>query len=72
MSRTTYDYLKVKRILELLSKPKTLIELMFATKWSYVTVRRYVDFMEKEGLVRKRPIKVGDRIVKVLVEKVRK
>jgi len=70
MSRTTYDYLKVKRILDLLSEPKTLMELMFATKWSYVTVRRYIDFMEKEGLVRKRPIKVGDRVVKVMVEKV--
>jgi len=72
MSKSGYDYLKVKRILGLLTKPKTLLDLMYETKWSYVTVRRYIDFMEKEGLVKKKPIRVGKRVVKVFVERVEK
>jgi len=65
-----YDYIKVNRILEVLDKPKSLIEIMRKTEMSYVTVRRYIDFMEKQGLVKKKRISRGNRTVKVLIEKV--
>jgi len=69
MSRSSFDYLKIKQILDLIKKKKlTLTEIMFSTGWSYATVRRYIKFMEKEGMITTKPIKVGNRIVKVIVQ----
>ena len=69
MSRTAFDYLKVKQILETLKKKgeMTLVDLSRELRWSYVTVRRYVEFMKKEGLVKVRRVVRGNRVVKILV-----
>jgi len=64
-----YDYLLMKRIMELLKKKgeMTLIDISRELKKAYATIRRYIDFMEKEGMIVKKPVKRKNRMIKILV-----
>lgn len=55
-----YDYRRIKRIVELLRDgPRAMKELWTLTGWQYITLRRYIKFMEQEGLVRVRLVGRG-------------
>jgi len=64
-----YDYLLMKQIMELLKKngEMTPIDISRELKKAYPTIRRYIDFMEKEGMIVKNPVKRKNRVVKILV-----
>jgi len=64
-----YDYLLMKRIMELLKKngEMTPIDISRELRKAYITIRRYIDFMEKEGMIVKKPVKKKNRVVKILV-----
>jgi len=64
-----YDYLLIKQIKELLKKKGEMspIDISRELRKAYITIRRYIDFMEKEGIVVKKPIKRKNKIVKILV-----
>ena len=64
-----FDIEKIAKIKKVLVSDgeQTLMDICRKTGLSYITVRRYIDYMSKNGMISVEPVKRSGKTIKVLV-----